>query len=94
MKKIKTLRQLFSVEGFVANNILEGQFGDHKARIITLRRQKKQRYALSVGKNIKAIMINELAKHVIAIQEATVFIFVMKDGASIAKNADVFLWKN
>lgn len=45
MKTKKTLQQLFSFPGFRAKQTLTGKFGDPKARIIELDRQKKQRYA-------------------------------------------------
>jgi hypothetical protein len=39
------LRELFSFPGFVAAATLRGDFGDPKARIVTLRRRKKRRCA-------------------------------------------------
>lgn len=52
MKEIKTLRELFSFPGFYALQQLKGVFGDPKARIIELKRQKKELYVQVVGKAI------------------------------------------
>ena len=50
MKNVRTLRELFSFPGFYALSRLEGVFGDPKARIVELKRQKKERYAPVVGR--------------------------------------------
>lgn len=49
MKSPRTLRALFSMPGFVARGTLTGVFGDRYARVITLRRQKKQRSVPTVA---------------------------------------------
>jgi hypothetical protein len=41
MKSPRTVRELFSMQGFVANATHDGVFGDRHARIITLMRRKK-----------------------------------------------------
>ena len=41
MKKVRTLRELFSFPGFYAQRQLQGVFGDPKSRIVQLTRQKK-----------------------------------------------------
>ena len=43
-----SLRALFSLPGFVAASRLHGVFGDRYARVLVLRRRKKQRFARSV----------------------------------------------
>ena len=45
MKTGRSLRELFAFPGFVAAATLQGVFGDPKARIVSLRRRKKQRCA-------------------------------------------------
>lgn len=45
MKTGRSLRESFSFRGFVVAATLKGVFGDPKARIVTLRRRKKQRCA-------------------------------------------------
>ena len=42
MKNPKTIRMLFTLSGFVASTKLLGVFGDRYARVIRLRRRKKQ----------------------------------------------------
>ena len=63
MKKTKTLRELFSFPGFYAQQQLEGIFGDPKARVVELKRQKKERYAQDVEKAIAGITILKLDKY-------------------------------
>jgi hypothetical protein len=41
VKKARTLRELFSFPGFYSQGQLQGVFGDPKARIVQLKRQKK-----------------------------------------------------
>jgi hypothetical protein len=43
-----SLRALFSLPGFVAASRLLGVFGDRFARVLVLRRRKKQRFVRSV----------------------------------------------
>jgi len=50
VKKAKTLRELFSFPGFYAQQQLEGIFGDPKARVFELKRQKKESYVQDVGR--------------------------------------------
>jgi len=42
MKNPKSIRLLFALPGFVAASTLKGVFGDRYARILKLRRRKKQ----------------------------------------------------
>ena len=48
MKHHKTLRALFSFQGFSAKQTLLGKFGDPKIRIIELVRRKKKLFVLTV----------------------------------------------
>jgi len=68
MKKARTLRELFSFPGFYALNRLEGVFGDPKARIVELKRQKKERYAQVVGKVTAVIMMLKFEKYEISMR--------------------------
>ncbi len=78
MKKNKTLQALFSFPGFKAKKGLQGQYGDHKARIIILVRQKKQQNVLSVADVTNVITIERCAKLVTWMQQLTEFMFVLK----------------
>jgi len=49
MKNPKSIRALFAFSGFTAASKLAGVFGDRYARIITLRRRKKQPSVRTVG---------------------------------------------
>ncbi len=49
MKSCKTIKDLFSFPGFLANAKLTGVFGDRYARVVTLRRRKKQPSVPSVA---------------------------------------------
>lgn len=53
-----SLRALFSLPGFVAASRLLGVFGDRYARVLVLRRRKKQRSARSVATGAAGAMIN------------------------------------
>lgn len=55
MKTGRSLRELFSFPGFVAAATLKGVFGDPKARIVTLRRRKKQRSVQTVAIVVAAV---------------------------------------
>lgn len=57
MKEKRTLRELFSFPGFKAKEQLQGVFGDQKARIVELRRQKKDQYAQAVARVTAATTI-------------------------------------
>jgi len=65
MKKDKTLQELFSVFGFKAAKQLEGMFGDPKARIISLARQKKRLSVLVAANDIRPAMTVKFVKRVI-----------------------------
>ena len=56
MKKPDSIRTLFSFNGLTALSKLHGVFGDRYARVIQLRRRKKQRFALNVDSGVEAVM--------------------------------------
>jgi len=87
MKKNKTLHALFSFPGFKAKQRLQGKFGDPKARIIELKRQKKQQSAQVVESATEDFTIASYVKHVIWMRRIIGFMCVMKNDAYIA--ADV-----
>lgn len=49
MKCPRSIRELLSVSGFIAEAQIKGLFGDPAARLIRLRRRKKRPCARSVG---------------------------------------------
>lgn len=87
MNKNKTILELFSFPGFKAKSFLKGKFGDHKARIVILRRQKKLLYAQAAIKNIEDFMIEKNANPETLMQQTIVFICAMKKDVSTARVA-------
>ena len=55
MKNPKSIRALFAFPGFYASSKLVGVFGDRYARVIKLKRRKKQLAALIVATDAEAI---------------------------------------
>ena len=78
MKKNKTFQALFSFPGFKAKGYLQGKFGDHKARIVELKRQKKRLYVLVVESVIRFFMIVRFVKHEIWMLRIIDYMYVMK----------------
>jgi hypothetical protein len=87
VKETKTLRELFSFPGFYAKQQLQGVFGDPKARIVELKRQKKERYAQDVEKVISGITILKIDGYEISMHWDGVFISALSSdeyGVSVA----------
>ena len=53
MKNSQSIRSLFALPGFVVGAGLKGLFGDRYARVIQLKRRKKQLCALTVGQRCR-----------------------------------------
>lgn len=85
MKSIRSLRELFSFQGFRANETLTGKFGDSKARIVTLVRRKKRVSALAVASHIIVTMTENSVSLAIRMQQVFGYSFIMKDAAYIAQ---------
>lgn len=66
MKETRTLRELFSFPGFYAKQQLQGVFGEPKARIVELKRQKKERYAQDAGRVIAVITMQRFDRYEIS----------------------------
>lgn len=84
MKKVKTLKELFSFPGFIAQSSLEGVFGDHKARIITLKRQKKRLNVQVAESGTEVIMTTKKNRREILMQEAIEYTCDLNNGEWIA----------
>ena len=54
MKSPNTIKDLFCFAGFTANAKLTGVFGDKYARVVTLRRRKKQPFVRIAAIAVKA----------------------------------------
>jgi len=94
MKKNRTLQELFSFPGFKACQQLEGKFGDPKARIIILNRQKKQQNVQDAIRFIKRFTIERLANRATEMLEIIELFFVTRGGVYFAKNVMVFAWSS
>lgn len=70
MKSGRSLRELFSFPGFVAAATLCGEFGDPKARIVTLRRRKKRPCARTAATAAAAGMTVDCAVHATCVWRA------------------------
>ena len=84
MKQNKTLQELFSFPGFKAKKRLQGKFGDPRARIVVLTRQKKQLCVLDVASVTKHIMTAKNLKREILMQQIIEYTCAMNgDGYSV-----------
>jgi len=77
MKEARTLRELFSLPGFSVQGKLKGVFGDSKARIVELKRQKKERYAQDAESVIPDITTQRSDKYEISMGWDGVFIYAL-----------------
>jgi hypothetical protein len=66
MKSPRTVRELFSMPGFVANATLDGVFGDRHARIITLTRRKKRLCVPTAAIAVAIVTTNALVERAIS----------------------------
>jgi len=79
MKRARTLRELFSFPGFYAKQQLQGVFGEPKARIVELKRQKKEPYVLGVVKATAVITTLKFEKYEIWMRWDGAFISAMSN---------------
>jgi hypothetical protein len=86
MDKNKTLLELFSFPGFKAKSYLKGKFGDHKARIVMLTRQKKLQNAQDAVNNIKVSMTEKNVNHATLMLQTIECMYAMKKGVSNAQS--------
>ncbi len=66
MKNPKTIRSLFAFPGFTAKSKLVGVFGDRHARVIQLKRRKKQPSVLAVATGAGSVTIRRSCGYVIS----------------------------
>lgn len=89
MKSPRTVRELFSMPGFVANATLDGVFGDSHARIITLLRRKKRPSVPTVVIAVATITTNVFVERAISPWPTGGFIWNSSVGASTVRGAVV-----
>jgi len=63
MKNPKTIRSLFAFPGFTASSKLMGVFGDRYARVIQLKRRKKQPCVLAVVTGAGGVTTKRLCEY-------------------------------
>lgn len=87
MKTNKTLTELYSFPGFKAQSKLKGIFGDHTARIITLKRIQKKQFVPTVVKVQEHTTIQQLKEYAICLQGEFEFFLNLNNGDSFARTA-------
>ena len=87
MKINETLNELYSFPGFRALTKLKGMFGDSPARIVTLVRRQKKRYAVHAARPLEASTTVRSIKFGTLILEACGFIWNLKFAGSTAGSA-------
>lgn len=85
MKKKKTLRTLFSFPGFKAMGRLQGKFGDPKARIVELKRQKKRQIALAAVSVVEVSTTIKSARLAIQMRQVIDCMLAMKGDVYLSK---------
>jgi hypothetical protein len=86
MKSPKTIKELFCFPGFTANARLRGAFGDKYARVVTLRRRKKQPSVRSAAIAVRGAMTNRRDVFAISPWPVTGCIWSLSSGESIARS--------
>ena len=87
MKNPKSIRSLFTLPGFVAAAQLKGVFGDRYARIVKLRRRKKQPSVPTVVTAAGGVTTNASCEYVISRLPDGGSTWSSNAGASIARGA-------
>jgi hypothetical protein len=87
MKTPKSIRSLFTLPGFVAVSTLKGVFGDRYARIMKLKRRKKQPFVRTVVTAAGGVTINGSCGSVISRFPGGGSTWSSSAGVSIARGA-------
>ncbi len=87
MKNPKTIRALFAFPGFTASAKLQGIFGDRHARVIQLKRRKKQLSVHTVVTAAGDVMTRRSCGYAICRLPAGASIWSSNAGGSVARGA-------
>ena len=87
MRNSKSIRSLFTLPGFVAVSQLKGVFGDRHARILKLRRRKKQPSVRTVLTAAEGVTTNGSCGYVIPLLPGGGSTWSLNAGVSIARRA-------
>jgi len=87
MKNPRSTRALFAFPGFTAASKLVGVFGDRYARVIQLKRRKKQPSVRTVGTGAGGVTTNGFCGYVISRLPDGESIWSSNAGVSVARGA-------
>lgn len=87
MKSPKTIKDLFCFPGFTANAKLTGVFGDKHARVVTLKRRKKQPVVRIAAIVVTDGMTNRLSASEILRWPVIECLWSLNNGGFIAQGA-------
>ena len=87
MKNPKSIRELFAFPGFTASSKLVGIFGDRYARVIQLKRRKKQASVLTVVTDAMGVATKRFNGFVTSRLLVGEFIWSSNAGVSIVRGA-------
>ena len=89
MKTPNTIRYLFAFPGFTAKSNLVGMFGDRYARVIQLKRRKKQPPVLAVVTGAEDVTTRRLYGYVISQLQGGGSTWSSNAGVSVVRGAMV-----
>jgi len=84
MRKKRRLWDEYRFPGFHPRSEVQGVFGDHKARVISLRRRQKKQPAVLVGPSIEAFTTGRYGGFETCRAEMREFIWIWRSDVSFA----------
>jgi hypothetical protein len=87
MNNPKSIRALFAMPGFTAASKLVGVFGDRYARVIKLKRRKKQLSVVSVGTDAEGVTTRRFCEYATSQWPDGDSTWSLNAGASVARGA-------
>ncbi len=82
--KKKKLSDCYKFQGFHVEETIKGVFGDHNAKVITLKRNKKKQSVVNAARYISHGMIEKSAGYAIYLAVIAEYILRLKYGVLIA----------
>ena len=87
MKNPKSIRALFAFPGFTASSKLMGMFGDRYARVIQLKRRKKQPSVVTVASGVEGVTTRRSCGYEISRLPDGEFTWSSNAGVSVVRGA-------
>ena len=87
MKNPKSIRALFAFPGFTASSKLAGVFGDRYARVIQLKRRKKQLSVRTVVTAVEGVTTRGFCEYETSRLPDGEFIWSLSAGVSVVRGA-------